>query len=119
MSVRRGCQCVGLSRAAYYRSPLEWSVQDAEVIDVLNALVESSPRWGFWKYFDRIRALGHEWNHKRVYRVYRALGLNQPRRTKRRLPDRDRVPLLVPQRANQVWSADFMSDALYQGPRFR
>jgi putative transposase len=25
----------------------------------------------------------------------------------------------VPEWANQVWSADFMSDALYQGPRFR
>jgi putative transposase len=26
---------------------------------------------------------------------------------------------VVPQRPNQVWSADFMSDALYQGSRFR
>lgn len=29
------------------------------------------------------------------------------------------MPLLVPERENQVWSADFMSDALYQGLRFR
>lgn len=28
-------------------------------------------------------------------------------------------PLVVPQRPNQVWSADFMSAALYQGSRFR
>ena len=30
-----------------------------------------------------------------------------------------RQPLLVPQRPNHIWSADFMSDALYVGSRFR
>lgn len=45
--------------------------------------------------------------------------LNQKRRNKRKLPKRPRQALLVPQRPNQVWSADFMSDALYAGPRFR
>lgn len=119
LSVARSCRCVGLSRATYYETPVDWSARDAEVIDALNQLVETNPRWGFWKYFDRLRALGRQWNHKRVYRVYCALGLNQPRRTKRRLPERERIALLVPERANQVWSADFMSDALYQGPRFR
>jgi len=117
--VRRGCGCVGLSAAAYYRAPVDWQERDAEVIAVLNALVEAYPRWGFWKYVDRCVALGYAWNHKRLYRVYCALGLNQPRRTKRRLPVREAIPLTVPERSHQVWSADFMSDALYRGPRFR
>jgi putative transposase len=51
--------------------------------------------------------------------VYCGLGLNQPRRTGRRLPERGREPLLVPYRPSQIWSADFMSDALYHGTRFR
>ena len=29
------------------------------------------------------------------------------------------MPLFVPQKPNQVWSADFMSDTLYAGKRFR
>ena len=29
------------------------------------------------------------------------------------------MSLFVPQRPNQVWSADFMSDTLYAGKRFR
>jgi len=119
LPVARGCDCVGLSRSAYYRAPLDWQARDAEVIEVLNELVKAFPRWGFWKYVDRCATLGHPWNHKRLYRVYCALRLNQPRRTKRRLPVRVREPLIVPQRPNQVWSADFMSDALYRGPWFR
>lgn len=45
--------------------------------------------------------------------------LNQKRRAKRKLPTRQRQPLMVPLRPNHVWSADFMSDALYAGSRFR
>ncbi len=45
--------------------------------------------------------------------------MNQPRRTKRRLPERDPIPLVVPQAPNHVWSADFMSDSLYRGSRYR
>jgi len=110
---------VGLSRAAWYQSPLDWQEKDADVIDALNALVEAHPRWGFWKYRARLRTQGYSWNHKRIYRVYCALGLNQPRRTKRRLPERVREPLFAPERPDQVWSADFMSDTLYHGTRFR
>jgi putative transposase len=119
LPVRRGCHCVGLSHGAYYRQPLDWMVRDAAVIEALNALVEAHPRWGFWKYVGRLQALGHGWNHKRIYRVYCRLGLNQPRRTRRKLPEREREPLLVPEQLDQVWSADFMSDALYHGTRFR
>ncbi len=41
------------------------------------------------------------------------------RRAKRRLPERVKVPLAIPARQNEVWSADFMADALWSGRRFR
>lgn len=106
-----------LSRSAYYRVPQ--ARDDGEVIGALNALVERHPRWGFWLCFDALRLAGHRWNHKRVYRVYKAMGLNLPRRKKRRLPDRPRQPLDAPELVNHIWSLDFMSDALYGGRRFR
>jgi len=59
------------------------------------------------------------WNHKRIYRVYRAMKLNLRRAARRRLPKRERAPLYVPRLPDSVWSADFVSDALACGRRFR
>ena len=69
--------------------------------------------------FLTLRRLGNPWNHKRVYRIYCGLKLNRRRKHKRRIPARNPLPLAVPKGVNQVWSADFMSDALWNGKRFR
>jgi putative transposase len=119
LPVRRACQIVRLSRAAWYRKAPDPVVRDQAVIDALLRVVEAHPRWGFWKCYDRLRLLGHGWNHKRVYRVYCALRLNAPRRAKRRLPERVRQPLQAPAVLNGTWALDFMHDALYGGRRFR
>ena len=119
LSIRRACASVGLARAAWYRPPVDWMVRDRPIIEALLALSEQKPGLGFWKLFGRLRRKGHHWNHKRVYRVYCALKLNIRRRAKKRVPTRDPLPLVVPARPNQVWSADFMSDSLYNGTRFR
>jgi len=118
MSIRRSCQLVNLSRAAYYREENKFAVRDAPVVEALNAVVAKHGRWGFWKCHDRLRLEGHPWNHKRVWRVYCQMKLNLPRRVKRRLT-RPAQPLNAPLLPNEIWSLDFMSDSLYQGRRFR
>ena len=57
-------------------------------------------------------------NHKRVYRLYieEKLGLRRKRGRKR---SDVRQPLAESMAANQVWSVDFMTDALSSGRRFR
>jgi putative transposase len=119
LSIRRACAVVKLSRAAYYRTNRSAQGRDDMVIEGLNQVVAACPRWGFWKCFDRLRLDGKPWNHKRVWRVYREMRLNLPRRTKKRLPQRERQTLDVPEAPNVIWAFDFMSDALYQGRRFR
>jgi putative transposase len=123
LSVSRATAAVKLSRSAYYRKPQNNQAQrqrrDQPVIDALNELVEKCPRWGFWMCYDRLRLDGHRWNHKRVWRVYCEMKLNLPRRKKKRLPMRERQSMEVIPLPNQVWSMDFMSDALYAGRRFR
>ena len=119
VSLSRACAAVGLSRSGWYKPPRDRLQRDGEVIAALTAVTDAHRRWGFWKSYDRLRLDGHQWNHKRVYRVYCELGLNHKRRTKKRLPARNRQPLDTPAIANAVWALDFMSDALYVGRRFR
>lgn len=47
------------------------------------------------------------------------MGLNLPRRCKKRLPDRPHQPLDLASEPNRCWALDFMHDALYCGRRFR
>ena len=120
LSVRRACRVAGLARAAwYYAPPVDATGRDAAVIEALQRVVAANPRGGFWTCHDRLRLDGHGWNHKRVYRVYHALRLHLPRRTRRRVPPRVRRALVAPDRLNELWALDVMHDALYGGRRFR
>ena len=89
---------------------------DAELVSRLRVLVKRHGGWGFWKYYHRLRKLGVAVNHKRVWRIYQALGL-QPgkRRKKKRLPERVKQPLEVPTQPNVCWSLDFMGFLLQTG----
>ena len=89
------------------------------MIDILNHFAAKYTRNGFKKLYLRIRNSGYEWNHKRVYRIYKSLGLNIRRKIKHRLPIRVQTPLQDLNTMNDVWSMDFMSDTLWHGKRYR
>ncbi len=87
--------------------------RDAEVIAELSNLVHKHPSRGFGKYRHCLRRTRPEWNHKRIYRGYKAMKLNLRRAGKRRLPKRDRVPLYEPKLPDKVWSMDFNREVLH------
>jgi putative transposase len=99
----------------YYKSQKD----DTEVIEVLQELAFKHPTYGFRKLYAYIRRSGKQWNHKRIYRVYKLLKLNRKRKGKRRLPSRVKQPLVKQEEINQSWSMDFMSDSMVGGRRFR
>jgi len=99
----------------YYKSQKD----DTEVIEVLQDLAFKHPTYGFRKLYAYIRRSGKQWNHKRIYRVYKLLKLNRKRKGKRRLPSRVKQPLLKQEQINQSWSMDFMSDSMVGDRRFR
>ena len=117
MSIKKSCNALEISRTVYRYQPD--TEKDKPVIEAILAIVDKHPSRGFDKIFPMLRRQGYGWNHKRVHRVYCGLKLNIRRKGKRRLPNRNPDPLSVPESINQCWSADFMSDALWNGQRFR
>lgn len=117
LSGRAACRAVGVSRTRMYYRRAERD--DREVIEAILAEIEKEPRWGQDKVIGRLVADGRGWNPKRIRRVYRALKLHLRRRGKKRLPARVKEPLVLPELPNECWSADFMSDCLYNGRRLR
>ena len=80
---------------------------DSSLIKALNELVEKHPSIGFWKCYYRLRRKGLDCNHKRLYRVYTMLKLNIRRKPKRRIPERVKEPLLIPEGMNKSWKEHF------------
>ena len=117
MSERHACRLLRISRSVYrYQPKLR---DDSEISEQLLQLAERQPRWGFKKMFDRLRNQGFPWNHKRVRRVYRQQQLHLRVKPKKRLPTRQPTPLAQPEKANESWSVDFMSDGLASGRALR
>ena len=119
VSIRVVCRAFGISETCYRYQP-KLSDENAKIADWLLRLTETYKRWGFGLCYLYLRNIkGYGWNHKRVYRIYRELGLNLRIKPRRRI-HRDRPDALSePVAINQVWSMDFMSDSLDDGRRFR
>ncbi len=110
------CRTVGISRSLYDYEPD--TTRGQPVIKALQRLAEDYPAYGFQMMFDKLKQDGYSWNHKRVYRIYKALKLNLRSKGKKRLPSRFPIRLAVPCTVNQMWSADFMNDSLMCGRRW-
>jgi len=78
----KACKIVCFSQSALYKHKTDWAVKDAPVIDTLNEIIDQRSRWGFRKFFTRMRKDGKTRNHKKVHRAYCDMKLNLQRRTK-------------------------------------
>jgi putative transposase len=118
LSLRQACRAVDLPLSSYYYRPRE-KEGDAVIGDKLMGYARRHQSWGFWMIFDNLRMHGYEWNHKRIYRIYKEMGLHMRQRPKERLPRREKEPIVQPLFPNLSWSMDFMHDGLIGGKQMR
>ena len=116
-SERRGCRLIGVGRSSYrYRGR---SQQSNELGERLKVLAEQRRRFGYRRLWVLLKRQGLRINHKRVYRIYRQEGLSLRPRRRKRLASAIRLALPTPQRPNQRWSMDFVSDFTAEGRRLK
>jgi len=117
LSERRACRIVAVSRASHrYRPRRE---EPAALVAEMRRLAAERPRFGYRGLHRMLRRRGVAVNHKRVYRLYRVLGLSLRTKRRRRYAASPRIEIVRPVRPGQRWSMDFVSDHLTSGRRFR
>ncbi len=118
LSERRACQLVGLSRSTL-RYESRHSEENEELKAKIVTIAQERRRFGYRRIHALLRRDGVEANHKRIYRLYREAELAVKRRKRRKGVAVPREPLELPQRRNEVWSMDFVMDALSSGRRIK
>jgi len=112
MSITLACAAFGISESCY-RYESRRQPENEQIADWLIRITDNNRNWGFglsFLYLRNVRGFG--WNHKRVYRIYRALELNLRIRPKKRMVREKPDALTVPQELNKVWSMAFMHGQL-------
>jgi len=118
ISERRACELVGI-----YRSTMRYAARQSAETTALRVriieLAQERRRFGYRRIHALLRREGQVVNHKRVYRLYSEAKLAVKRRKRRKGVMVPREPLMLPIQRNEVWSMDFVMDALATGRRIK
>jgi len=118
LSERRACRLAGLSRDAFRHPPEPTPATQALSARIIE-LAHIRRRVGYRRLHDLLRPEFPDVNHKKVYRLYSEASLAVRRRKKVKRPPLERQPLAIAKAPNQVWSMDFVSDALANARRLK
>jgi transposase InsO family protein len=113
LSERHALRIIGMSASAYRYQPAP--DRNVALRAQIIALAHRHRRYGAEMIYLKLRQDGSLANHKRVERLYTEAGLQVRRRKRKKVPISDRHPLVRPQKADQVWSMDFVFDRTAEG----
>ena len=118
VSIRRACRALPVDRSTYhYRSR---RAGQAQLTERIKEMAASRVRYGYRRIHVLLRREGWPVNSKRVYRLYRELGLQLRNKTpKRRVRAKLREGRVRATRANETWAMDFVHDQLATGRKLR
>ena len=117
MSERRACSVLSVDRSSVrYRSVRP---DDADLRKAMKAVAAERRRFGYRRIHVMLQRQGWFVNQKKLRRLYREEKLQVRKRGGRKRALGTRRPMLVPNRPNERWSLDFVSDAFTDGRSFR
>ena len=117
-SERRALRVVQISASLYrYRSV----ARDASGLQLrIKEIAATRVHYGYRRVHVLLRREGYPDNVKRVYRLYREAGLSlRLKRPRRNRAAKWRQPKQLVSRINEIWSMDFVADALFDGRKLR
>lgn len=117
LSQRRACRLTHCNRQTARH--VSCRGEDAALRERLQQLAHERVRWGYKLLHGALRLEGWMVNHKKVYRLYKEAKLELRRKGKKRLKSELRGQPEKPSAPCQMWTLDFVSDALEDGRAFR
>lgn len=113
------CTCLGFRRATHYTrqscKPEQIRLRADQVLcDQMQAIRKMHLSWGFGLIYAALRQEGHIVCKQRAYRLYRAMGMSLHRSPKKARIKRSYQALLAPERLNEGWAMDFLSEMIVQ-----
>jgi len=117
LSERRSCLLANISSSVYRYRPKDGN--DEALRQRLRELAEQRKRFGSPRLHILLKREGLVVNHKKTERLYREEGLVLRKKKRRKGAAGERVTMPLPQRVNERWSMDFVSDSIVTGRRFR
>jgi len=117
-SQRQALRTVQMSSSVYaYRSV----ARDSTALTLrIRDITTTRVHYGYRRVHVMLRREGFQDNHKRAYRLYREAGLSlRHKRPRRNKAARLRQPKQMVSAMNEIWSMDFVADALFDGRKLR
>ena len=118
LSQRRACTLLSLARSALDYVPRK-AAADAPVLARMGELAREYPRYGYRRIRVFLGRDGHAMSAGRAHRLWRAAGLQVPRKRPRRRVASGRPRPQAPTGANQVWAYDFVFDRCADGQQLK
>lgn len=125
LPISRQCKLLEISRSSYYFSPQGLDAEDLMVMEAIDKIYTKHPFYGSPKITDALRKQGKLYNHKRIARLMRIMGI-QALYPKKNLSKQNQDHKVYPyllrntkiERNNQVWSTDITYIPMNRGSAY-
>lgn len=121
LTVSEQCSLIELPRSSYYYHPLGITDEELEIMNRIDKIYTNCPFYGVRKLTEELKRQGSCYNHKRIYRLMKLMGI-EALRPKKNLSKPSKDHLIYPYllrdvtvtASNHVWSSDITYLPIYK-----